>query len=245
MYMSEWMDEGDILSIEEVEIWENDTTPDIFKKFEKIWPKLLINSLKWVLDWKIKWIEQDDFMATYCSKIKKQDWEIFFDEENCEEIYNKYKAYYPWPGIFSYYEWKKLNFEEVKIKNYFWNKKTWEIEKVFWGNYWIICEGKKILILKKVKLEWKKSMDILSFINWDKEFLKYKFIEKDNEFLFFKIFYGILLIPLILTPTIELILQKIQWINKSILPAEIIPIYAWIICLLWLIYIILKNISSK
>ena len=31
---------------------------------------------------------------------------------------------------------------------------------------WVICKG-WILILKQVKLEWKKSMDILSFVNWN------------------------------------------------------------------------------
>jgi hypothetical protein len=29
--------------------------------------------------------------------------------------------------------------------------------------------------LKQIKLEWKKSMDILSFINGNKDFLDYKF----------------------------------------------------------------------
>jgi hypothetical protein len=29
--------------------------------------------------------------------------------------------------------------------------------------------------LKQVKLEWKNSMNILSFVNWNKDFLEYSF----------------------------------------------------------------------
>ena len=175
MYMSEWMDEGDILKIEEVEIWENDKTPDLFKKFEEIWPKLLVDTLKWVLSWEIKGQKQDDSKASYCSKIKKEDWEVSFENETWEQIYNKFRAYYPWPGIYSYFNWKKINFEEVELLDYNWELNIWEVDKLSKKEIWIVCKDNKILLLKQVKLEWKKSMDILSFINWNKDFLEYKF----------------------------------------------------------------------
>jgi len=184
MYMSEGMDEWDILKIEEIEIWENCKTPDIFKKFEEIWPDLLTNTLKWILDWKIKWKKQDDSKATYCSKISKTDWEINFEKISSSKIYNKYRAYYPWPGIYSYYNWKKINFEEIEIEDIDLSKDTdfnlWEVVELHDEHnpknkrIWVIGEG-WIIILKQVKLEWKKSMDILSFINWNKDFLDYKF----------------------------------------------------------------------
>ena len=181
MYMSEWMDEGDILKIEEVEIWDNDKTPNLFKKFEKIWPDLLVDTLKWVLNWEIKWKKQDDSKATYCSKISKQDWEINFTQETWDEIYNKFRAYHPWPWIYSYFNEKKINFEEVELINSplqggdAWKAERGEIEKLDKKNIWVVCKNNKILLLKQVKLEWKKSMDILSFVNWNKEFLDYKF----------------------------------------------------------------------
>jgi len=185
MYMSEWMDEWDMLSIEEVDIEKDDKTLDIFKKFENIWPELLINTLKWVLSWNIKWKKQDDNKATYCSKINKKDWEINWQGESSEDIYNKYRAYNPWPGIYSYYLDKKINFEEIEIKPLFWifssllegGAKKVEVGQVIknWKHVWVVCLDNKILILKQVKLEWKRSMDILSFINGNKDFLDYKF----------------------------------------------------------------------
>lgn len=182
MYMSEWTDEWDILNIEEVNIDINDKTNDIFKKFELIWPKLLLQTLNWILDWKIKWRKQNDELATYCSKITKKDWEINFYKNTSLEIYNKYRAYYNWPWIYTYYNNKKLSIENCYFDeentifddDNFWPWDIIEIEESWKKDIWIICK-KWILILKEVKLEWKKKVDIQSFINWNKDFLNYKF----------------------------------------------------------------------
>jgi len=42
---------------------------------------------------------QDEHLATLCKKIKKSDGEICF--EDAKTIYNKYRAFEGWPGIFS------------------------------------------------------------------------------------------------------------------------------------------------
>ena len=47
----------------------------------------------------IKAIKQDNTLATLCKKIKKSDGKIAF--ENAVEIYNKYRAFEGWPGIFA------------------------------------------------------------------------------------------------------------------------------------------------
>ena len=184
IYMSEAMDEWDILSIQKVDIDIIDKTPDIFNKFEKIWTELLINTLKWVLDWSIKAIKQDEEEVSYCSKISKEDWKIDFEKENVADIYNKFRAYTPWPWIYSYYNDKKFSIEDC-----FYNDidLEWDDELSIWDvieleneqgaknkEIWIICKG-WILILKQVKLEWKRSMDILSFVNGNKNFLNYSF----------------------------------------------------------------------
>ena len=175
MYMSKWMDEWDILAIEKVNIDKHDNTLDIFDKFEKIGPKLLINTLNWVLDWSIKWKKQDDSKATFCTKISKEDWNIDFKVESWENIYNKFKAYSPWPWIYSYYNDKKISFEDIELTQD--TAPGFEIWKIIknWKKIWVVTSDNKIIILKQVKLEWKKSMDILSFVNWNKDFLEYKF----------------------------------------------------------------------
>lgn len=183
MFMSKGMDEWDILKIEEVDIDKDDKTDDIFQKFEEFWAKLAIDTLEKVKSWELKWIPQNSDDATYCSKISKQDWEVHFWKETIDDIYNKYRAYSIWPGIFCYYNDVKLNIEDCEVFSWnledFWidlnTVKVWSVIKINKKNIWIVWGDKKILILKQVKLAWKKSMDILSFINGNRDFLDYKF----------------------------------------------------------------------
>lgn len=190
MYMSEWMDEWDILEIEKVNIDILDNSLDIFKKFEKIWTNLLIKTLNKVVSWEIiskKQIEED---ATYCSKIDKKDGQINWKEESAKQIYDKFRAYTPWPWIYSYYNDKKISFEDcfyyeidlsedeelipwdvIEIENEHYDEKNPASKN---KEIWVVCK-KWIFIIKQVKLEWKKTMDINIFINWYKEFINYTF----------------------------------------------------------------------
>ena len=180
MYMSKWMDEWDVLKIEEVNIARDNTTLDIFKKFEIIGADLLIKTLKWVLSWDIVWQKQDENLATYCSKIEKEDWLIDFTD-TAINIYNKHKAYKTWPGVFNKYNDKKFSIEECDFIDCEileeWIFEIWDIIEYSheWKNsVWVAC-GSGILLLEQIKLEWKKSMDINSFINGNKDFLDYNF----------------------------------------------------------------------
>lgn len=186
MYMSKGMDEWNILSTKLVKIDKLDNSIDIFHKFEQIGPELLIETLNWVLKWEIHGNKQDDSKATYCSKITKQNGEINWKNETAIDIFNKYKSYTPWPGIFCFYNNKKLNIEKCIYNDINISEdadfKLWdviELENEHWDKnkeIWVICKS-WILIFKQVKLEWRKSIDILSFINWNKEFLNYNFLD--------------------------------------------------------------------
>ncbi len=180
MFMSKWMDEWDILAIREVDIDRDDTTSDIFTKFEDFGAKLAVDTLEKVMSWKIEAIAQNSEDATYCSKINKQDWEIDFNN-SAESIYNMYKAYKIWPGIFTYYNWVKFQIEECDFDPHpytFEDNFTPGVvceREIDWKKDIVILCDNGVLILKQVKLAWKKSMDILSFINGNRDFLDYKF----------------------------------------------------------------------
>ena len=175
MYMSEGMDEWDILNIEKVELDPQDKTEDIFKKFETKSPTLLVETIKQIMNWEIQWIKQNESKATYCSKINKSDGEIDVTKQTAEEIYNIFRSYSTWPWIYTYYNGKKINIEDCEVLRIWWEEnKSWEVTKLENKKIWVQCR-EWVIILKQIKLEWKKSMDILSFINGNKEFLDYKF----------------------------------------------------------------------
>lgn len=182
MQMSAWMDEWDVFVTHKVDIDILDKTLDIFRKFEEKWAEVLVWVLNEILNNNFKPKPQDDSKATYCSKISKEDWKIDFENQTWFEIYNRYRAYSPWPWVFTYYKGKKLELSELLFEE---NElifdddfKLWDV--VEFEDHWIknisILAKWWLLILKKVKLEWKKEMDISSFLNWNKDFLEYNFL---------------------------------------------------------------------
>jgi len=174
MSMSKWMDEWDVFIIKEIDIDKNDKTEDIFKKFENIWAELLYKTLIDIAEWKIKAIKQNNEKATYCSKINKSDWEIKFKLTSSEDIYNKYRAYNNWPGIYTYFHKKKLQIEKCFLTDFtVKNNKPWDIVSLDNKCTWVVCNDGKIILFQEVKLEWKKTMDIKSFVNGNKDFINY------------------------------------------------------------------------
>lgn len=185
MYMNKKMDEGDILRIQKVSIWKDDTSIDIFQKFVSIAPKLLVETLKDIVSWDISGTSQDHSKATYCSMIDKKDGEIDFQKFSSQEIYNMFRGYQPWPGIYTIFDGKKLGLENISLFPAWYNSPPTSLQergdkpgsfvKLDKKNYGVVCADKKILLLHQVKPEWKKSMDMVSFVNGNKNIVWFSF----------------------------------------------------------------------
>ena len=96
MLMDEGLDTGDILCLDYTEIG-NKTSIDLFDELAEIGAKqsvYVINNFK-----KIKPLKQIDALSSYSPKIKKDDG--FVDFEEALVIDRKYRAFLPWPGIFT------------------------------------------------------------------------------------------------------------------------------------------------
>lgn len=172
MYMSAGMDEWDILKIGKVEIDNVDTSEDIFKKFVQIWPELLLQTLKEIISGNLEWIPQNHDEASHCGKISREDGEVFFSTQSTVEIYNTFRAYTPWPGIYTWYDGKRLVLEQVThfiSEDKILSETPWEFVKLWKNRYGIICTDRCILEITRVKLEGKKSMDAMSFVNGNRE----------------------------------------------------------------------------
>lgn len=173
MQMSEKMDEWDIILIEKIVIDKKETSGSLFDKFGEISGKSLIKAINWLESWELTRIPQDENLATYCKKIEKQDWEIKFETETAKEIFQKWQAYNPWPGIFTFYEGKKLIIEDCEFEEIIFDKNDCKIGDIIkiGKEFAIICKN-GILKLKQVKLEWKKSQKIEDFVNGNQKFLE-------------------------------------------------------------------------
>jgi len=96
MLMEEGLDTGDILEKIEFVIPEDMRLHDLMEQLTKDACRLTLHTVR---NFKvITPVKQDEDQATLCKKIKKHDGEINFDD--AESIYNKYRAFEGWPGIF-------------------------------------------------------------------------------------------------------------------------------------------------
>jgi len=170
MYMDKKMDEGDILEIQKVAIDPDDTSIDLFQKFVKIGPELLISTLAKIVSRDIQAQPQNHDDATYCHMISKEDGWVDFKKQPAQDIYNMFRAYQPWPGVFCYIDEKKLILEDISLGEVS-DQETWTFIRIDKKTYGVVCVDKKILLLHQVKPEWKKSMDIVSFMNGNRGIL--------------------------------------------------------------------------
>ncbi len=96
MWMDEGLDTGSIIDVRKIPIG-----PD--EMVESLYARLTDTAVELTLDVVRRWdrhtaLPQNDAEATHCRKITKAEGLIDFTD--AEEIYNRYRAFTPWPGIY-------------------------------------------------------------------------------------------------------------------------------------------------
>ncbi|GLH57267.1 methionyl-tRNA formyltransferase [Helicobacter ailurogastricus] len=94
--MNAKMDEGGILGVASFEKDRDYNLQDLGARLALLGAKLMVSVLKNFKD--ITPTPQDHSQATYCKKISKADGLIDFSD--ARQVYLKFLAYYPWPGVF-------------------------------------------------------------------------------------------------------------------------------------------------
>ncbi len=124
MKLDTGMDSGDIIIKNKIEITEVDTTQSLELKAGQVGGELLFNILPDYVAGNIKLSAQKDEDKTICKFVKKEDGEIKLSpqelkgeveisDEKILGIKNKWRAYYPWPGIFFFLKHKIHNEEKL------------------------------------------------------------------------------------------------------------------------------------
>ncbi len=157
MLMEEGLDTGAILKIATIEVSEDEIAETLFERLANTAMDLTLDVL--VNFNSLTPYPQNDSVSTHCSKITKADGEIVFD--NAINIYNKYRAFSSWPGIFlsSGLKLKKIALEDINS--------IYEIGKIIQidSNSIVVGCQKGSLRIFSVQPASKNEMDILSYIN--------------------------------------------------------------------------------
>jgi methionyl-tRNA formyltransferase len=100
MYMAEGLDTGDILLQRTIDIRSDDTGGSLHDRLAQIAPDALLESLQMLAKGSAPRIPQDDNVATYAPKLKREDGKIDWSQP-AETIERKIRAFNPWPGALS------------------------------------------------------------------------------------------------------------------------------------------------
>jgi methionyl-tRNA formyltransferase len=96
MWMDEGLDTGAIIQIEKLSIGDDEMVESLYKRLTDTAVRLTLDVIR---NWDRKSATaQNDAEATNCKKILKSDGLIDFS--NARDIYNRYRAYTPWPGLY-------------------------------------------------------------------------------------------------------------------------------------------------
>lgn len=162
--MTEEVDAGPIFLKEKVKIAKRETSASLREKLGNLAGNLLLSNLEKIIAGKIEPTPQNEKEATYTKFFKKEDGLINW-EEDAELIERKIRAFYPWPGAFTFFETPKkkirvkfldaeveggnaLKPREIKIENKKLKIKT----------------GKDYIVVKKLQPEGKKEMTVEEFL---------------------------------------------------------------------------------
>lgn len=103
MYMAEGLDTGDMVSVIEVPIEEEDTSGTMFEKLSAAGAKLLGETLPELLAGAAKAVPQNEAEATYAPNLTRDDERIDWSRP-AREIYNQVRGLSPMAGAFTYLE---------------------------------------------------------------------------------------------------------------------------------------------
>lgn len=160
MYMDKSMDTGDIISIRECKIEDDDNLETLFNKLSDIGRSLLLDTLPSIIDKTNFRIPQDNSKATYAYNIKKEETKIDFSD-NTLNIYNKIRGLSPSIGCFCY-----LNDNIFKVYGARIGKLRGEVGKVTkkYDDSFGIATGDGEIIFTIVQPAGKKKMNATEFM---------------------------------------------------------------------------------
>ena len=164
MKMVKELDAGPILHQEKFELDANLTSDEVGTKLFEIGTNKINELFSKIAIPEIIELEQDHSQATFTRIVKKIDGQINW-KEDIQLIYRKFKAYYSWPGIYTYWNNKRIIFKEftIEAENEF-NNEAGKILELKNDKLIVSAQGGKICV-SDIQMEGGKSMKASIFVN--------------------------------------------------------------------------------
>jgi len=157
MLMEEGLDTGDILKIDTINVPKEMMLETLFDRLTQTAVDLTVDVLQNFASYIPN--KQDETQATHCKKISKADGGVSFDDAH--SLYNKYRAFTPWPGI---YLQSGLKLKKIELVDKCTLGEAGKILEINNDSIVISCAKGSIKVYT-VQPQSKKEMSIISYIN--------------------------------------------------------------------------------
>ena len=159
MLMDVGLDTGDMLDFAYTPC-EDKTAAQLFDELGDLAGELIVRVLLKFAN--LTPLKQADAQATHCKKIAKSDG-LFSFEESARQIYNKFRALTPWPGIYLASGLKILDLKYLCGRE---DERRKPGEIIFDGKYYIyVACGEGALCIETVQEPGKKPVDASAYLN--------------------------------------------------------------------------------
>jgi len=174
MLMDEGLDTGPILSQATCPISPQDTRESLRAKLAQLGADLMMDTLpRWLaaedMANEIEPQPQDHGQATYCRIIAKEDGLIDWSR-SAVEIWRRSRAYYPWPGAYTYWRGKLLKVLSVEVLP-LWSGGEEPGRVMALDEGLAVATGAGALLLGEVQLAGKKALSAEAFARGQRDFV--------------------------------------------------------------------------
>lgn len=175
MLLDEGMDTGDIIATRACPIDPDERADTLTEKLTLIGRNLLVETLPLWVKRKITAHPQAEEGVTLCQLIEREDGRIVWDSA-AQEIYNRFRGLYPWPGVFTFWKRGEDDIVRLKIHEMAFQKITPDNDKTIGTVFEIgdeigVKTSEGIIFLKSIQPEGKNVMPIRSFLQGNPTFL--------------------------------------------------------------------------
>jgi methionyl-tRNA formyltransferase len=165
------VDTGPILAAAPIPISPDDNTEKLMEKLGIFGAHLLQEALSGWLDGTIEPLPQDESKATYFGQVKKEDGEIDW-RLPAVDVWRRVRAYYPWPGGFTYWRGKQLKINEAFYIPGEGAKENGRVVGLPQAEGGLgIKTGEGILVVRNIQYAGKKAMSAAEFLRGQRDFM--------------------------------------------------------------------------
>lgn len=115
MAMDEKMDHGPLYCQQSIPLAPRETLETLQEKIAHAAPSILLATLTDIEHQRISTHQQDHSKATFCKLIKKEHGAVIWHDFDAHYIERMTRALWPWPGVFTSVDQKRLLLREVRI----------------------------------------------------------------------------------------------------------------------------------